>query len=503
MASISSTVTQILLPKKKSNPAGAAYTNTFNPSNVTNTLGLPNYRNHLTDIFTSRQSQDARDLMTDLIKYDSDVSATLHAYLTVADTEPRFYVYNENGELDQPAQKDFQALLGTMTRRNDYTTGYTFSPSLRQVAEDFRYSILLRGSLAAELVFNKLLQPASVRNVDVKTLEWFETAPGVYKPQQRPAGSSTPISLDIANFFVKSYRQNPNEIYTESVFVSAINTIAARQQVINDLYRIMQKTGYPRMDVEVVEEVIRKNAPVDVAKDQASMQQWINNQIGQISSAVAGLRPDSVFVHTDSVKPTILNEGGPAKAFDVTSIIEVLNAQNQAALKTVATFIGRGSAGVNTGSVEARVFSMAADSLNGPIADLFSDMFTLAMRLTGYQGYVVCEFDKAELRPATELEPMKIIQQSRLLELLSLGMIDDNEFHMQMFGRPRPDAAPELSGTGFLAQQSAGVDTSSVSPNQDTLGRSISPAGSAANKSDAVKTPTKQKSSTAKTQKPK
>lgn len=489
MATISKTVTQILLPKKKSNPAGTAYTNTFNPSNATNTLGLPTYRNHLQDIFTNRQSQDARDLMTDLIKYDPDVSATLHAYLTVADTIPRFYVYNENDELDQPAQKEFQALMGTMVRRNDYTTGYSFTDSLRQIAENFRYSILLRGSLAAELVFNKLLQPATIRNVDTKTLEWFESAPGVYKPQQRPAGSSQPISLDIANFFVKSYRQNPNEIYSESVFVSAINTIAARQQVINDLYRIMQLTGYPRMDVEVVEEVIRKNAPTDIARDQATMTNWINNQMASISSAVANLRSDSVFVHTDSVKPTILNDSGPGKAFDVTSIIEVLNAQNQAALKTVATFIGRGEGGVNTASVEARVFSMAADSLNGPIADLFSDMFTLAMRMTGYQGYVVCEFDKAELRPETELEPMKVVQQTRLLELLSLGVIDDNEFHMQMFGRPRPDAAPELSGTGF-ATKTAGVDTSSISPNQDSLGRSIAPSGKAHN-SDANKTKSK------------
>lgn len=490
-SSLGNKVTQILLPKKKANPAGTGYTNTFNPTSTTSVLSLPNYRNHLSDIFTNRVSQDARELIKDLVKYDSDVSATLHAYLTVADTVPRFYVYDQNGELDYNGQKQLEQLVGGMTRRADYTTGFAFSKSLRQIAEDFRYSVLLRGSISAELIFNKLLVPSEIRQIDTATLEWFETAAGIYKPQQRAPGASLPISLDIATFFVKHYRQNPNEIYSESIFVSAINTIAARQQVINDLYRIMQKTGYPRMDVKVIEEVIRKNAPSDVAKNPQTLASWIEGEISSISGQITGLRPDSVFVHTDSIEASIINQAGPGKAFDVTAIIDVLNAQNQGALKTVATFIGRGETGVNTASVEARVFSMAADSLNGPIADIFSDMFTLALRMTGYQGYVTCTFDKAELRPDTELEPMRVIKQTRMLELLSLGLIDDNQFHMEMFGRTRPESAPELSATGF-ATKSAGVNTDSISPNQDSLGRSLAPSGSKAAKSDALKkSPTK------------
>ena len=136
---------------------------------------------------------------------------------------------------------------------------------------------------------------------------------------------------------------------------------------------------------------------------------------------------------------------------DVESIIKVLNSQNQAALKTVATIIGRGESGVNTASVEARVFSMSADSLNGPIADMFSDMMTLAMRLTGYEGFVTCVFDKAELRPETELEPQYLMRQSRLQNDLSLGLITDDEYHMEMYGRTRPVSAPLLQGTGFFA----------------------------------------------------
>lgn len=478
---------QIVLPKRKANEKGSAYTNTYNPTSTQSALSAPTYRAHLTDIFTNRVSQDSRDLMKDLFKYDSDVSATLHAYLTVANTVPRFYVYNAQNELDQAGQQQLDSLLGAFTRRNDYSTGFLFTDSLRQVAEDLRYMVMLRGQVACEMVFNKQLLPSEIRNVDPVTLEWFEATPGIYKPQQRPPGSNQPIVLDIPNFFVKNYRQNPTEIYAESMFVSSINTVAARQQVINDLYRIMQKTGYPRIDVSVAEEVLRKNVPASIVTDEKAVTQWVNARVQEIAAQVSDLRPDAAFVHVDAVEASILNEGGPSKSMDVESIIKVLNAQNQASLKTVATLIGRGESGVNTGTVEARIFSMAADSLNGPIADLFSDMFTLAMRLLGYEGYVTCIFDKAEMRPESELEPQYTMRQQRLLQDLSYGLITDNEYHIEMHGRPKPASAPDLQGTGFMNPVATGIDASKASPNSDPLGRSLTSPDSKSAKNPAVK----------------
>lgn len=465
---------QIILPKRKSNDKGVAYTSTFNPTATTSVLSLPSYRQHLTDIFTSRVSQDARALMKDLFKYNSDVSAAVYAYLTVCNTEPRFYVYDVEGNLDREGQQIVDQLIVSMTKRNDYSQGFMFSKSLREIAEECRYMVLLRGGVAGEMVFNKFLTPREIRQVDLATVEWFETAPGVFKPQQRPPGASNPIDLDIPTLFVKLYRQNPTEIYPESCFVSAINTIAAREQVVNDLYRIMQKTGYPRLDVTVVEEVLRKNVPSNIIANETEVRNWMNARIAEIQNGLNNMRADSAFVHTDAVEAQIVNQGGPGKAMDVTAIIEVLNSTNQAALKVVSTLIGRGTSGVNTASVEARVFSMQADSLNGVIADFFSDALTLAARMTGYEGYVECVFDPVELRPATELEPHLTMRQARLLENLSLGLITDDEYHIEMFGRLRPDSAPELSGTNFMAAgNGASVDAQGVSPNSDPLGRSI------------------------------
>ena len=70
------------------------------------------------------------------------------------------------------------------------------------------------------------------------------------------------------------------------------------------------------------------------------------------------------------------------------------------------------------------------------------------------------------------------MRASRLKQDLSLGIIGDDEYHLEMYGRIRPEEAPELSGTGFMESSTITVDEEKVTPNSDPLGRSLSPEGS-------------------------
>jgi hypothetical protein len=467
---------QIVLPKAKAPKGGLAYTNTFNPSATGQVLSRPAARDHLNDIFNDRINNDARTLIKTLFRSDPDMSATVHAYLTVANTEPWFMVYDTSNKVDRPGMETVSQILNLLFTRTDYTQPAPFAirQSLRAVFSDLRYMLLLRGAIGAELVFDKMLRPFEIRNVDMGTVEWQESASGVYLPSQRPANSNDPIDLNIPSFFVSFYRRDPTNIYNDSPFVSSINTIAARQQVINDLYRLMRITGYPRIDIKVLEEVLRKNAPMDVQQDEQAMRTWMAARLQEIGDAVGNLRPDQAITHFDSVEMSILNSGGPSKSMDVTEVMKVLNAQNQASLKVVSTVIGRGESGVNTASVEARIFSLSAEELNYPVADLMSQLLTFALRMTGSESRVEFGFSPVELRPWTELEPQLLVKQDRLLKLLSYGIITDDDFHMEMFSRPRPDGVEEFSGTRFYQGTE---DMSQISPNSDPLGRSAAAKG--------------------------
>lgn len=444
-------VLDIILPKRTPNPKGTASTPTYNRNNPTTPLTVPGYSEHTTDIFDSRAAGDSRTLLKELFKHDPDVSAAVNAYLTVAGAaEPWWIVKDQTGAIDREGHKTLEIILASLFSKNDYSLGFQLKPDLAALCNELRYMALLRGAVAAELVLDKNVMPSALRHVDLAQVEWLEKQPGIYKPEQVPPGSSDRINLDIPTFFVSFYKRDATTIYSYSPFVSAINTIAARQQVINDLYRIMRKTGYPRQSIKVVEEVLRKNAPQSAQVDPVEMNSWMQARFQEIAANVSNLRADQVYVHSDSIEPGILNDKKPGMEIDITPVIETLNDQNQAALKTMATVIGRGDSGVNTASVESRIFAMNADSLNEPIAHLLSDVLTLALRLSGSLSTVQFGFDKVELRPYLELEPQKTMMQNRLLQLLSQGIIDDDYFHIEMFNRPRPDSVPELSGTGFM-----------------------------------------------------
>lgn len=489
---------KILAPKKKAAKGGTSSTSTFNPQQADRVLTAPIYQEHLTDIFTSRQSDDSRTLLKSLFRHDPDVSAAVFSYLTMANTEPLILVRDLEGEIDRDATKDLTKALKLLTVPTDYTQGFQLKKNLTTLAEELRYLSLLRGGIGVELVLNDQLGPGELRMVDLVTVQWYEKKPGAYKPIQKIAGRQDEINLDIPTFFVSFFRRDPTEIYSYSTFVSSINTIAARQQVINDLYRIMRSTGFPRLDVKVIEEVMNKNAPASVKNDPTLLREWQIARMGEIRAAFEGIRADQALVHFDTVEPSILNDKNPGIGVDISKVIETLNAQNQAALKTMATVIGRGASGVNTSSVEARIAAMNADELNEPVAEILTNICSFILHQQGYQGFAEVSFKKAELRPDLELEPQLTLRASRLRQDLSDGLITDDEYHLMMYNRLRPDSVEELSGTGFMGGGAGDtVDPADVPAKGDSLGKSLAPEGGKMTKSNSVKVPKKSASKVA------
>lgn len=482
---LASKALSVVMPKGKL--TSKAISPTYNAASPTTVLTVPAYRDHLSDIFDTRQAGDARSLIKSLMIQDPDMSAATSAYLTTANTDLTCLAKDINGSIDRAGQKTLNQILLTLTTRYDYSKGFEIRPNLSALCESLRYMVLMRGMLAAEAIITKEGVFNEIRQIDPITLQWYSKTNGLPTPVQRISGLDD-IDLNYPSFFVSFFRQDPTTLYPSSPFVSAINTIAARQQVINDLYRIMQVTGYPRMELKVLEEVLIKNAPPMIQADQDKRQEYVSAQISAISGSVGNLKPDQAFVHTDSIEVDMLNESKPGMAVNIEPIIKTLNAQNQAGLRAVSTILGRGEAGVNTASVEARIFAMTAQEINEPIAHLLSQILTMVLRLSGSQSYVHCKFRSVELRPELELEPQLTMKASRLKDDLSLGVIDDDEYHLEMYGRIRPDWAPELSGTGFMNKASAAVDASAISPNSDPLGKSLKTPGSQNAKSKATKT---------------
>lgn len=488
MAGFLDGMAQILLPKGRGKAGGAGFTPGYNQSQPLMTV--PTYRQHLTDLFNTRTATDSRTLLNDLFNHDPDVSAAVNAYLSIAESSTLvLYAYNENDEVDPEGIKMARKLLTLFSTTNDYTLGYSSKPSIDTLINNHRYMMLLRGSTAMEVVLDKTYVPSELRMVDMKDIQWRQPKPGVFEPFQKPTGSNTEINLNVPTFFTENYHQNPVDVYTYSTFVASINTIAARTEVINELYRIMKIVGYPRLDIEVMEELLVANAPVAFRSDPAKIRKHVDDEITKIRTGLATLAADQTLVHSSAVQAKILNDKNPGAGMQIQGVIDVLDGQNQAALKVMPAVIGK-SSNATTASTEARLFSMSADALNRSIASLLSKALTFGVRLSGYAGRIEARFLPIELRPVLELEPHLTMRGARLRQELSLGTITDIEYHMEMFGRPPPEGAPELSGTGFLAasDDASSVDPGDASVNGDSLGRDLAPPGGKSAKSNATKT---------------
>lgn len=474
-----------ILPKKKVKAGGFTATPGFDPSNPVR--AVPSYADHRNSLFDNRLADDSRSLLNTLTRHDPDVSSAIFAYQSISSSADLIVTaYDTNGELSPEGIKTANAILTRLFNTNDYSIGYNSKSSRKQFFDDLRFSTMLRGAIGIELVYDKTMEPYTLRNVDMASVEWEEKAPGVYIPLQTVPGQNNKTNLNIPTFFTQKFNQNPNEIYAYSLFVSSINSIAARQQVIEDLYRIMKFTGYPRIDITVVEKVLMANAPPALRNDPKKRQQFVDNQLTSIRGIFSTIEPDQAFVHTDAVEAGVINDKNPGASLQIREIIETLDAQNQAALKTMPSVVGKGGDG-DTASTESRLFAMNCDSLNETIASIISEALTLAVRIAGFQGHVECYFTPIELRPTLELEPHYTMKASRLKQDLSLGIITDEHYHLEMYGRLPPEGFTPLSGTGFLEQKSIDVNADNVSPNADPMGRSQVTEGGRSAKSNRTK----------------
>lgn len=437
---------QLVLPTN-AQMGGKAFSQTYNPQQSDQAIGAPETNMHLRDLLSERATEEDDDLIETLMQYDPDVGAAVGAYLTLSNTPMRYIARTPEGEIDTDAIDKISQLLVQISYPVDYQVGFTPDRTLKTRNQAFRYMLLKRGAVSAEMVLDQAFGLLDVRNIDTGSLEWYEKQNGYLTPIQKI--DSDEIDLNIPTFFYASHRQDPGSPYSKSMFISVINTVYARLQIINDLYNIMQVTGYPRMDITVLEETLTKHLPDEHKRDPKKRDDYVRKQISSITASFAQIRADQPVVHTDSVEVDTLNMPNGSVGIDIRPVIEVLNAQNQAALKSVATVLGRGESGVNTASVEAQIFSMQAAEINEPLASLWSNLLTFALRLSGSTSYVEVYFDKPEMRPPNELEPALVQRQSRLRKDLSDGLITDDEYHWQMYNRPKPSSAPDLMGTGF------------------------------------------------------
>lgn len=415
------------------------------------------------DVGNLRNLGDQNDVIKQLERYDPDMANAIWATLRFASTPLNIIFKNDKGEFDAKKTNEFKMLLKAnwLISVND--------PSAEELSDQIMRQLFLYGATGLEVVLNKFKYPTRFVVVKNQLVEW-KMKKGQYVPFQKKPGGNGEINLDIPTFFFQSLDKDPDDAAAESPLLPAIQAIVFKQQVIGDIQRVLKRTGYPRLKVTVLEEVLRKNAPVKVKGDDKKLSKWLADQKQAIGVELAKVKPEDAVVIFDSLAIDTL-ENKNASSVDFRPIMEILDGQVVSALKSLPSILGKGTGGSqNIASVEAMVFMNTPQYLQKRASKLMSQAYTMTARLAGMKGFVEVYHDPINLRPELELEPQKLAKQNRILQLQSFGLINDSEAALELGIDHLPDEP--LSGTQFLTGGPE-VDTENISPNTDPLGRSI------------------------------
>ena len=401
-----------------------------------------------TDISTYRSANDTREVVRNLAASNPDLSSTVNSYLRVGIPEEYTVIARDpDGAINVEATKLAQEILRRITYLGDVTLGYNPVTDLQSLSESLAKELIQYGSMGLELGLDKQRLPTFLSPVSVTKIQFKEEDGGVY-PVQVIGGEE--ISLDIPTFFYLSVDQDLLTAYSGSFIEAAIQAVLADTAFLNDLRKSMQRVIQPRLVATIIEDKVKATAPPEVISDPTKLEELYTRLLDQIGTELEGLNPEDALVTFDSVEYSMLKSetGGGDTSSTLQAVRQIIESKLAAGAKSMPAILGRDSTGT-AATTSTMLFMKSANIVRTKLNILYSRMLTQAARLMGQDVYVEFRYADLDLRPPAELEAYKAMRQSRILELLSLGLISDEEASIQLTGNLPRDGHVPLAGTMF------------------------------------------------------
>lgn len=345
-------------------------------------------------------TMSVEDLIDTLIDAHPDVSFAVWNFMRIGDSGYTIRVEDlENGEIYEEGQLEIQNLIKRLSQPN--IEQFELSRDFDKIVDQLMLSTITRGACALELVLTPNYDDiAFIAPVDPATVD-FKFENDRYVPYQ----DEETLSLDIPTFFYDGLDEVIDDPYGRSPILGAINTVIFQLQVLNDLKQVVHNQGYPRFDITILEEVLLKRMPIAIRNNEEKKQQWLNEKLQEIIDMYNNLDPDDSFVHYDSVQIGMAGGGQSGGALiDPEKLMNVIDHQIMAGLKTLSTILGRRSTG-NTESfakMEIKLYIKGVEAIQKTVERILSKALTLALNIKGMQGIVYFEFNPIEIRTSLE-----------------------------------------------------------------------------------------------------
>lgn len=414
-------------------------------SKLSNTFLSRRYKQHHTiDLTKYANSASADQLINILIDSNPDVSQALYSFLRMCNSGFVIKVFDKKGKSFEKGQ----AIIDEWVKSCDLqqtNRGFKEDRSLNSFVNKVHLSFFTQGAGASEIVLNDKLEPSYLQSVNPSTI-WFkrgekeiELVPWQLQidgDRKKGKWEGNYKKIDIPSFFYQPLDARLDDVYGVSPILPVLQVVFFQIQVYQDLQAVVHKAGFPRIEITLMEEILIKNAPAGIKNNAKALTEWLNARKAEIETQYKSINPDDAAIHFDSVKLQYM--GGSQQglsSYDARALIEVIDAQVIAALKSLSTLMGRYRGRTETyASAEVQLYIKGVEAIQKVSGLLMGRMLTFCLNMFGQQGYVEFQYLPIELRSKTELAQWNAIRIRNELTFLALGFESFEEACIELTG---------------------------------------------------------------------
>lgn len=447
-------------------------------SRYTKDADIPNQGNlSVVDAETIRNHRQTNRIVEAIrlaCRFDGTLSTAIYDLVQIANSGLQLKAYNSTThEFDPEGTKVARSILSLMDTVYDYTKGFVDRRAVDSVLETALREVVITGAISGELVLNKARFPDRIQIVPFETLVWKSRGDGGKYPIQRGV-TSEEIKLDIPNFWVIESHLGADSPYPRSMMEAGLSTTFYYAEFIEDMRRVVRRTGHTRLVAQINAEQVREAAPEKAKQSEEQMRAHMEQVRTELQTIISNMEPEDALVVYDVAEVEDISAKG--QKADYTELMQTLSGMAATSLKSHPSILGlRIEGSQSLSNTESLVFLQVAKAAQKAVATFMSRALTLATRLYGPDVYVKSRFAPVNLRPEDELEAFRVMRQDRILDQLSLGLITDEEAREELDLPPMLPGMPRLSGTMFRDKSAGDSRANEVSPNDDPMGRALQP----------------------------
>lgn len=411
-----------------------------------------------------------------LVRKNGNVGSSVFSFVEIAKSGISTKAYTTNTNIFNPeATAICKSVIAALDTVYDYSKGYSDIQSMDGIVETLLREAVITSQVAIELVLDKSRLPSRISPIATETVRWVSRGDGTVYPLQRLAAASgeSEIELNIPTVWVGKVHRDLTRNYVTPMLEPSIDMAIYYDEFIDDMRRAVRISGHSRLVVTLEAEKILAALPEEAQDDYSKTQEFLEAVRSDVETLVKSMQPEDALVTYDSVEVDEV-QSRDVKT-DYTQLLTAISGMLATSLKSHPSILGlRLEGSQSLSNTESMVFLKIAKGIQRPVEEVLSRALTLAVRLYGVDAYVKVKFNAINLRPEDELEAYRTMRQARILELLSLGLITDEQAAEDLQIGSLPEGYTLLSGTNFQVQSSNNMATA-VGVSKDPQGNALTP----------------------------